>query len=106
MKERKGFGQDELKYVYERGKERMECHSEKAAECNKIINGHAFYKSKDEAISKAKELNESNSHKYQVWAKVGKDEEYYYIENYYIVSNDWKVLMAAEYIGMEQILSI
>lgn len=106
MKEIKEFSQDELKYVYERGKERMEYHTEKAAQYERIINDHTFYQNKDEAINNAKELNENSSHKYQVWAKVGKDEEYYYIENYYIVSNDWKVLMAAEYIGMEQILSI
>lgn len=39
----------------------------------------------------------------QVWAKVCKDGEYYYIQDYYIVSNDYKILIAAEYIGMEQI---
>lgn len=40
----------------------------------------------------------------QVWAKVGKDEEYYYIEDYYIVSANNFIKMAAEYIGMEQFL--
>lgn len=48
-------------------------------------------------------MNKHSLKSYQVWAKVGKDEEYYYIQDYYIVSNDYRILIAAEYIGMEQL---
>ena len=106
MRERKNFSQDELRYVYERGKEHIEGNPERAAEYEKIINEHAFYQNIDVALKAAKELNETDSRKYQVWARVAKKDERYYVEDYYIVSNNWKVLMAAEFMGMEQILSI
>jgi hypothetical protein len=48
-------------------------------------------------------MSEDSQEPYQVWAKVGKDEEYYFIQAYYIVSNDYRILIAAEYIGMEQL---
>ena len=49
-------------------------------------------------------MSKNSLKEYQVWAKVGKDDDYYFIQDYYIVSNDYRVLIAAEYIGMEQIL--
>ena len=39
----------------------------------------------------------------QVWAKIGKDEEYYNIEDYYIVTDDNLIKQAIEYIGMDDI---
>ena len=33
-------------------------------------------------------------------AKIGKDEEFYYIDDYFIVTNDGLVKEAADYIGM------
>ena len=100
------LGQEELRYVYDSAERRMEAHPELAEKYKKMIDNFAFYMNKDKAIKAATELNESNIRKYQVWARVSKKEERYYIEDYYIVSNDWKILMAAEYIGMEQILSV
>ena len=98
------LGQEELKYVYECGKKRMEYHPELAEKYRKIINDCFFYTNKDVAIEKAIELNKNCHRPYQVWAKVGKNKERYYIEDHYIVSNDYRVIMAAEYIGLEQIL--
>ena len=97
------LSQDEMKYVYESAEGRMECHPELAEKYRKIIDNYSFYTDKNTAIEKAIELSKSNQRHYQVWAKVGKDEEYYYIEDFFIVSNDYKILIAAEYIGMEQI---
>ena len=106
MYKRKNLEQDELQYVYDSAQQRMDAHPELAEKYKKIINDFAFYQNRDEAIKAAMELNRENLSEYQVWARVDKNKERYYIENYYIVSNNWKVLMAAEYIGMEQILSI
>lgn len=98
------LSQDELKYVYDSAEGRMEYHPELAEKYRKIIDNYSFYTDKNTAIEKAIELSKSSLRHYQVWAKVGKDEEFYYIEDYYIVSNDYKILIAAEYIGMEQIV--
>lgn len=97
------LGQEELKYVYERGKKRIEYHPELANKYIKIIEEFPFYQDRNEAIEKAIQMNKDSLKPYQVWAKVGKDEENYYIQDYYIVSNDYRILIAAEYIGMEQL---
>lgn len=97
------LGQEELKYVYEHGKKRIECHPELADKYIKIIEEFPFYQDRNEAIEKAIQMSKDNHEPYQVWAKVGNDVEHYYIQDYYIVSNDYRILIAAEYIGMEQL---
>ena len=97
------LGQEELKYVYEHGKKRMEYHPELAEKYRKMIEVLPFYQDRNEAIEKAIQMSKDNHEPYQVWAKVGNDVEHYYIQDYYIVSNDYRILIAAEYIGMEQI---
>ena len=103
MTEQRNLGQEELKYVYESAKKRMEYHPEIAEKYRKMIEKSPFYIDRDEAIKVAVDMCKSGSSGCQVWAKVGKDKEHYYIEDYYIVSDDYKILIAAEYIGMEQI---
>lgn len=98
------LGQEELKYVYELGENRIEFHPELAEKYRMIIEEIPYYQNRNEAIEKAIQMSKDSLKPYQVWAKVGKDEEYYYIQDYYIVSNDYRILIAAEYIGMEQIL--
>lgn len=97
------LGQEELKYVYERGKKRIEYHPEFADKYIKMIEELPFYQNRNEAIEKALQMSKDCQEPYQVWAKVGKDEEYYFIQDCYIVSNDYRILIAAEYIGMEQL---
>lgn len=97
------LGQEELKYVYECGKSRIEFHPDLAEKYRKIIEEYPFYQDRNEAIEKAIQMSEDSHKSYQVWAKVGKDGENYYIQDYYIVSNDYRILIAAEYIGMEQL---
>lgn len=100
------FKQEELRYVFDSAQKRMEAHPELAAKYRKIIDDFNFYINRDEAIKAATELNKKNNlAPYQVWARVERNKERYGIKDYYIVSNDYKILTAAEYIGMEQILS-
>ena len=105
MIEKIDFKQEELRYVFDSAQKRMEAHPELAAKYKKTIDNFIFYTDRDEAIKAATELNKKNLAPYQVWARVKKNKERYSIEDYYIVSNDYKILTAAEYIGMEQILS-
>lgn len=49
-------------------------------------------------------MSQRDVRRYQVWAFVGKNKEEYYIQDYYIISNNNLILQAAEYIGMEQIM--
>lgn len=93
------FGQDELKYTYESAKARMRVHPYIAKKYNEIINECPHYKTLDDAINSVND----EIYMYQIWAKIGKDEEFYYIQDYYIVTDDNRVATAAEYIGMEKI---
>lgn len=97
------FGQDELQYVYESAKSRMEAHPDIADKNIKIINEYPYFTTLDDAIKYANAIDDEYINKCQIWAKVGKDEEYYYIQGYFITTDDVFVSKAAEYIGMEQI---
>ena len=97
------ISQGELKYVYESAQARMAYNPEIAAKYKKIIEEHPFYESEEEAMKVALDKRNSGRWGCQVWAKIGVDEEYYYIQSYYVVSDDNRVKQAAEYIGMDQI---
>lgn len=103
VKYRNGMEQYILQYTYESAKGRMKAHPDIAEKYKSIIQKHPYFKSEKEALEAAIKKEQENPRHFQIWAKVGKKEEYYYIQDYYIVSNDYKILMAAEYIGMAQI---
>lgn len=80
----------------------MEYHPDIAEKYSKMIQNHPYFKTLDDAIHYAKSVDEKYINRCQIWAKVGKDEEYYYIQDYFIASDDISILIAAEYIGFEQ----
>jgi hypothetical protein len=103
VKYRNGMEQYILQYTYESAKGRMKAHPDIAEKYMDIIQNYPYFKTEKEALEAVIKKEKENLHRLQIWAKVGKKEEYYYIQDYYIVSNDYKILMAAEYIGMAQI---
>ena len=103
MKQSTDFSQEELEYVYIRGQARMNWHPDLAEKYMKVIQNYPYLKTLDEAVNFAKSQSEKYMDNCQIWAKVGKDKEYYYIQDYYIVTNNIHIAIAAEYIGMEQI---
>ena len=98
---RQRIGQNEMKLIYAAAQGRKRHNPEYAAEQEDIINKLPVYKTEQEALDVA--LNQkgtSNGTGYQVWAKIGRDEEYFYIQDYYIVTDDNRTKAAAEYVGM------
>ena len=81
----------------------MEYNPKIAAKYKKIIEEHPFYESEEEAMKVALDKRNSGRWGCRVWAKMGVDEEYYYIQDYFIVSADIQINIAAEYVGMAQI---
>jgi len=81
----------------------MESNPEIAAKYKKIIEEHPFYESEEEAMKVTLDKRNSGHCGCQVWAKIGVDEECYYIQDYFIVSADIQINIAAEYVGMAQI---
>lgn len=90
--------QGELRYVYEAAQARMKFHPEVAEKFKRIIKEYPYYKTLEEAVLTANKTDKD------IWAKIRKNKEFYDIQNYFIVSNDNRVLQAAEYIGMFQLL--
>lgn len=97
------MSQDELKYVYESAKGWMEYHPDIAAKYQNIIREYPHFESEKDALEAAVKIEKEHPYTCQIWAKLEKNEEYYGIQNWWIVTDDWKVLQAAEYIGMAQI---
>lgn len=94
------MNQDVLAFTYNSSKDRMEYHPDIARKYSRIIQKHAYFKTEKEALEAAVNMKNSGSFGCQVWAKIGRDEEYFYIENYFILTDDNQVKLAADYIGM------
>ncbi len=91
--------------MYERARDRMRLHPEFAEKYEKIIQDFPHFSNEADAVNAARELEQQNHSWCQVWAKIGKDEEYFYIKDYFIATDNTFVLQAAEYIGMAQIFT-
>ena len=93
------ISQDEMSYLYESAKARMDCHVEHANKQKDIIAKYPFFKTEREALQAA--LKNENLLDYQIWAKIEKGEDgIFRIQNNWIVTDDVFVKLAAEYIGM------
>ena len=86
-----------LQYMYDSAQARMKAHPDIAEKYQKIIQDYPHFDSKEK---------ETDSH-YRIFAKIGKDEEFYFLQNYFIAvpDDDGAETKAAEYLGMEMIYS-
>ena len=102
-----GITQDDMKFIYESAKDRMGIHLEHAEKCKKKIQLQRVFTSEKDALKFAlKKMKQGNlAPSYQIWAAIEKDEVIYRIQNFWIVTDDNHVKMAAEYIGMALIYS-
>ena len=97
--------QGKLGYAYERSKKLAEVHPEVFAKFAKRIQKHPHFTSEEEAFQAARDLASKSKSGSIVFAKLGKDEEFYYIDDYFIVTNDGLIIQAADYIGMVDVTS-
>lgn len=103
MEYRYRMSQEELKYLYESAKGRMDAHPEYADKYRKIVEQQcSYFKTEREALqyvldAKAKEKNYTD---YQIWVKFRKDGDIFRLEEWWTVISDNKVKMAADYIGL------
>ena len=99
-----GEYQDLLEYAYEHSLKLAEAHPEQFKQYEKLIQELPHFTSEEEAVQAAEKLdNNRGGGLVHIWAKIGKDEEYYCIQDYYIVTDDNNIKRAAEYIGMAHI---
>ncbi len=100
MGDRFRINQSEFAYIYENAQVRMRYNPDIAAKHKKEIEKYPFYQSEKEALQYTLDMMNKEYSNYQIWAKVGKDDEYYYIQDYFIATDDNLIKQAADYIGM------
>lgn len=95
------ISQEEMKYTYERAKARMDFHIDYANKQKDIIAKHPYFKTEKEALQEALKLIKKTKSDCQIWAEIEKgDDDIYRIQNKWMVIEDGKIKLAAEYIGM------
>lgn len=95
------ISQDEMKYTYESAKARMDFHVDYANKQKDIIAKQPYFKTEKEALHEAIKLRKENHWNCQIWAEIEKgDDDIYRIQNKWMVIEDGKIKLAAEYIGM------
>ncbi len=100
MKYRYRMNQERLKYLYESAESRIDAHPNIAEKHRADIQKCTHYESEKEALSRALELERENPYSCQIWAKIEKADDIYRIQKYWLVTDDVKIKMAADYIGM------
>lgn len=96
--------QECLKYVYENGQALLGYDTELAEEYRKRLQELPVYTNEEDAVQAF--LDGWNNGKFNLWifAKVGVDEEYFYVQDdYFLVTDDWRMFQAAEFLGLVNI---
>ncbi len=95
------INQEQLRYLYESAKSRMEAHPEYTEKQREIIKNCSIYESERDALEAAIKLPEGDMECCIIWAKIEKVEEFYRIKNdYWLVTYTGDAIKAAEYLGM------
>ena len=100
MEYRFRISQEELDYIYENAKGRMDANPDIAEMHKKEIEKYPFYKTEKEALQAAIKMRKENHYGCQIWAKIEKADGVYRIVNYWLVTCDGKIKLSADYIGM------
>ncbi len=96
------ISQDELEYTYENAQGRMRANPDFAEAQKSIIQECPHFNTEKDALKAAIKLENENPYTCQIWAKVEKVDDIYRIQDYWIVTDDAKIKIAADYIGMVQ----
>lgn len=94
------INQEELDYTYRTAVDRLSSHQDIYSEYNKIIESQQFYDNEKDALRSAIERVKNKSYECQIWVKIQKENDIYKLQNHWIVTDDWKVKICAEYVGM------
>ena len=95
------ISQDEMRHIFESAEGRMGYNPEFAEKHKKAIQGYPYFKTEKEALENAIKMMKEKPANYQIWAKIDKgDDGIFRIQDWWIVTDDGKVKLAADYIGM------
>lgn len=95
------ISQDDLTYIYERAKGRMDANPEFAEKFTKVLQGLSYFDTEKEALTSAIKRMQKDGSNYQIWAKIEKGSDgIIRVKNWWLVTDDARVQQAADYIGM------
>lgn len=100
MEYRFRINQDDLSYLYNSAQARIKAHPEFAEKQKKVIQEHTYFKTEKEALESTISKMKDNNASYQIWAKTEKEGNIIRIQDYWITTDDNKVKLAADYLGM------
>lgn len=100
MECRPRVNQEELDYTYWSSVNRLNSHQDIYSEYNRLVESQHFYDNEKDALRSAIERVKSKSYECQIWVTFKKENDTYKLQNHWIVTDDWKIKMCAEYVGM------
>lgn len=100
MEYRFRISQNELASVYDNAQARMNYNPKVAEKHKTVIASFPFFKNEKEVLQATLDMMNKKFSNYQIWAKISKTDEYYYIQDYFIATDDNLIKQSAEYIGM------
>lgn len=101
LKHIRDIPQECLKYIYESAQARLGYDAEREEEYRERLQKLPVYTNEEDAVKAFFDV--WNKRKGNLWilAKVGVDEEYFYVqEDYFLVTDDGLMLQAADYLGL------
>lgn len=93
------IGQGQLYELQKRAAELKRMHPDAFSFFLDVLGNADVFDSEKEALTAALDRIKNKGSSIQIWAKFITDEEYYKI-NSWIVTDDWRVKQAAEYVGL------
>lgn len=100
MNSRYRISQEEMNYLYETAKARMDYHPDHASSQRKVLEEVPYFRTEKEALETAIKMTEKKPYSWQIWAEIELSDSVYRICNKWIVTDDIDVKLAADYIGM------
>ena len=95
------ISQEEMRDLFESADGRMGYNPEIADKHKKLIQEYPYFKTEKEALENAIKMIKEKPDNYQIWAKIEKgDDGIFRIQDWWLVTDDGKVKLAADYIGM------
>ena len=91
--------------MYDSAQARMKVHPDIAEKYQKIIQDYPHFDSKEKVREYVSKQEKETDSRYWIFAKIGKDEEFYFLQDFFIVipEDDGVGTKVAEYLGMEMI---
>lgn len=92
------ISQEELKRLYETSKKRIKANPESAEKYQAVLRECVYYESEKEALEVALKAVKNGNYSCLILAKYKKVKDIFRIKNRWLVTDDWRVIQAADFL--------